>query len=218
MRSACEARSVDQLVRAVARGEHPQFLHFWGHRPRPGQPLGRECLSQWWPAPFTIDGIHFASAEHFMMWSKARLFGDEATADRVLDASTPAEAKALGRAVSGFDHEAWQEHRWDIVVQGSVAKFASDPMLRAYLLSTGDAVLVEAAPNDRVWGIGLAADDPRAQDPASWLGLNLLGFALMEARSHLAADACDFSHSGSARQPANDPKGEPLTGERHGLN
>ncbi|OXR44842.1 hypothetical protein B7C42_02796 [Nocardia cerradoensis] len=50
------------------------------------------------------------------------------------------------------------------------------------LLATGERVLVEAGPMDRIWGIGLAADDPRAEDPAQWKGLNLLGFALMDAR------------------------------------
>jgi ribA/ribD-fused uncharacterized protein len=46
-------------------------------------------------------------------------------------------------------------------------------------------VLVEASPLDRIWGIGLSASDPRAADPEQWLGLNLLGQALMEARSIL---------------------------------
>ena len=46
-------------------------------------------------------------------------------------------------------------------------------------------MLVEASPLDRIWGIGLAADDQRAADPAPWRGLNLLGFALMEARARL---------------------------------
>jgi len=43
----------------------------------------------------------------------------------------------------------------------------------------------EASPLDLVWGIGLAAADERAQDPQRWRGLNLLGFALMEARERL---------------------------------
>lgn len=38
---------------------------------------------------------------------------------------------------------------------------------------------------DAVWGIGLAADDPRAQDPEQWPGRNLLGFALMRVRAEL---------------------------------
>ena len=85
----------------------------------------------------------------------------------------------------GFDSETWTEHRWEIVVSGSVAKFTSDPALTAYLVGTGDHVLVEASPHDRIWGIGLTADDPRAAVPSQWRGLNLLGFALMEARSRI---------------------------------
>lgn len=48
---------------------------------------------------------------------------------------------------------------------------------------------MEASPTDRVWGIGLAADDPRAAHPSTWRGANLLGFALMEARSRLRGRA-----------------------------
>ena len=47
-------------------------------------------------------------------------------------------------------------------------------------------MLVEASPDDAIWGIGLAADDTDAADPARWPGLNLLGFALMEARDRLS--------------------------------
>ena len=71
-----------------------------------------------------------------------------------------------------------------LVVEGSVPSSAH-PELRGFLLGTGDRVLVEASPLDRIWGIGLAADDERATDPVRWRGLNLLGFALMEARKRL---------------------------------
>jgi ribA/ribD-fused uncharacterized protein len=53
------------------------------------------------------------------------------------------------------------------------------------MLATGDQVMVEASPVDRIWGIGLAADDSRARSPAQWQGTNLLGFALMRARGML---------------------------------
>ncbi len=71
--------------------------------------------------------------------------------------------------------------------RGSVHKFSAHEELRAFLLATGDRVLVEASPVDRVWGIGIAADDERAADPERWRGPNLLGFALMAARERLAA-------------------------------
>ncbi|MET9633414.1 NADAR family protein [Lentzea sp. NPDC006480] len=165
------------------------FLFFWGHQPERDGGIGKGCLSQWWPCSFAADGQTFASAEHYMMWRKALLFSDDAVAARVLAARTPAEAKALGREVSGFDDALWTASRMEIVVAANLAKFGQDPALRSYLLGTGSRVLVEASPLDRVWGIGLTADDPRAADPASWLGLNLLGEALMEVRSRLSAAA-----------------------------
>lgn len=67
-----------------------------------------------------------------------------------------------------------------------MATFGQNPDLRDFLLGTGDRLIVEASPMDQVWGIGLRATDARARDPRQWRGLNLLGFALMEARKHPA--------------------------------
>lgn len=121
-----------------------------------------------------------------MMFGKASLFGDEETAGRILDAASPGEVKKLGRAVRGFVEKRWEEQRLAIVAAGNEAKFGQNPDLRAFLMGTGNRVLVEASPTDRIWGIGLAEDDSRAHDPLLWNGLNLLGFALMIARSRLA--------------------------------
>jgi ribA/ribD-fused uncharacterized protein len=133
-----------------------------------------------------LGGVSYASAEHFMMAEKARLFDDATTRDAILAASKPSAAKALGRTVAGFDGRRWMEHRFDIVVRASLAKFGQNADLRGYLLETGNKVCSwRPAPVDRVWGIGLAADDARAQVPAEWKGLNPLGFALMRARATL---------------------------------
>ncbi|PZG03002.1 NADAR family protein [Micromonospora deserti] len=178
-------RSVVELTDAVCAGAQVKFLFFWGHQPQRDSSIGAGCLSQWWPAPFTVDGLRFATAEHYMMWRKAALFGDQAAAAKILTVAHPHAAKTLGRQVTGFDQEVWEQHRYDIVVAGAVAKFGQHPMLRTYLFGTGERVLVEASPLDRVWGIGLAGDHPYAADPARWRGLNLLGFALMQARAML---------------------------------
>ncbi|MFD4676607.1 NADAR family protein [Lentzea sp. NPDC058450] len=164
-----------------------KFLFFWGHQPERDGTIGKGCLSQWWPCTFSVDGQTFTSAEHYMMWRKAMLFNDVDIATQVLAARTSAEAKSLGRQVADFSDAAWVSARLDIVVEGNLAKFGQDPSLRSYLLGTGSRVLVEASPQDRVWGIGLVATDPRALDPSQWLGLNLLGEALMEVRAKLAA-------------------------------
>ncbi|OWA10431.1 hypothetical protein B9W62_10870 [Streptomyces sp. CS113] len=179
--------SREALVARVRAGARIKYLCFWGHRPLPDGRPGPSCLSQWWPSPFAVDGVEYATAEHWMMAGKARLFADAEAERRVLAAAHPAEAKKAGRLVRGFDEAVWERERFRIVVEGSVHKFASDPALRAYLLGTGGRVLVEASPVDRVWGIGLAADDEAAQDPERWRGPNLLGFALMAARERLRA-------------------------------
>ncbi|WP_069170428.1 NADAR family protein [Streptomyces griseus] len=177
----------DALVARTARGEKVKYLPFWGHRPRADGRISESCLSQWWPSPFTVGEITYASAEHWMMAGKARLFGDAEAAERAVAASSPAAAKKVGRLVRGFDEDVWVRERYALVVAGSVHKFGQDPALRAYLAGTGERVLVEASPLDRIWGIGLGRDDPRTADPAAWRGLNLLGFALMEARARLRA-------------------------------
>ncbi|MGW3726650.1 NADAR family protein [Streptomyces sp. NPDC000851] len=177
--------SVDALVREVRAGAHIKYLHFWGHRPRSDGRVGPSCLSQWWPSPFTVDEVEYATAEHWMMAAKARLFEDAEAERRVLAAAHPAQAKKAGRLVRGFDESIWERERFGIVVEGSVHKFGAHADLREYLFDTGARVLVEASPVDRVWGIGLAADDEAASDPERWRGPNLLGFALMEARERL---------------------------------
>ncbi|MEH1167729.1 NADAR family protein [Micromonospora sp. CPCC 205539] len=174
--------SVADLTTALSGGRRVKFLFFWGHQPQRDGSVGPGCLSQWWLAPFLVDDVRFATAEHYMMWRKATLFDDQATATKVLSAPHPHAAKTLGREVGGFDQQTWEEQRYAIVVAGNLAKFSQHPELSQFLLTTGERVLVEASPLDRVWGIGLSGDDPRAEDPARWQGLNLLGFALMEVR------------------------------------
>jgi ribA/ribD-fused uncharacterized protein len=117
-----------------------------------------------------------------MMAQKAELFNDPETLALILKAATPAAAKALGRQVRGFDDERWLAQRFAIVVRANAAKFGQNPALGEFLQKTGSAVIVEASPVDRVWGVGLAKADPQANDPNQWRGLNLLGFALMQVR------------------------------------
>jgi hypothetical protein len=185
--SPTSARTREQLAEIVSAGRPVKWLMFWGHQPQPDGSIGKGCLSQWWPCRFTVDEVEYASAEHWMMAAKARLFDDPESLPQILAAKTPAEAKKLGRLVRGFDEQIWTAQRFDLVVQGNVAKFGQDEALRGFLLSTGNRVLVEASPRDRIWGIGMGAANEAATDPARWRGRNLLGFALMEAREQLTA-------------------------------
>jgi ribA/ribD-fused uncharacterized protein len=115
------------------------------------------------------------------------LFGDEETRARILKATSPNEAKRFGRDVRGFDKSIWERSRIEFVVLGNLAKLGQNSELSSFLLNTKDHVLVEASSVDRIWDIGLAADDRRVENPEQWQGVNLLGFALMEVRHLMRA-------------------------------
>lgn len=175
----------ESLIEHMAKGAEVDFLFFWGHKPKHEGHIDKACLSQWFPCPFKIDGATYATAEHFMMAEKARLFGDEEALAQILIAPTPAKAKELGRGVRNFEGDKWEAARGEAVVRGNVAKFSSDERLKSFLVKTGDRILVEASPRDKIWGIGMGSGNPDAGNPAKWRGRNLLGFALVEARARI---------------------------------
>jgi ribA/ribD-fused uncharacterized protein len=144
-------------------------------------------FSQWYPCRFVVDGNTFTCAEQFMMHGKAVLFRDAESAAKILAADHPRTHKAIGRKVKGFDDATWKREREAIVMAGSRAKFTQNGDLRDKLLATRGTTLVEASPYDRIWGIGLAATDPRALDANQWRGQNLLGKILTALREELLA-------------------------------
>jgi ribA/ribD-fused uncharacterized protein len=167
------------LLDAEAAGRPIEILAFYGHQPSADAPLSSGCLSQWWPRPFTVDGFTYPTAEHWMMAGKARLFGDDDALAAILATPDPRAAKTAGRRVRGFEEARWYAAGYTIVVRGNLAKFSQHEDLRNYLLATGRRVIVEASPNDRIWGVGLARDHLDIVVPSRWRGLNQLGFALM---------------------------------------
>jgi hypothetical protein len=152
------------------------YVFFWGGE-----------YSQWFKSKFTIDGVTFATAEQYMMYRKALLFEDAEIANKILATNNPAEQKLLGRQIKKFDKTVWNEHCRDIVWQGNYAKFTQNPELFAELVSTGNREIVEASPEDRIWGIGLHEDDPNILDKSKWRGTNWLGEAIMKVRTSLKA-------------------------------
>jgi ribA/ribD-fused uncharacterized protein len=166
-------------------GEQLKYLFFWGNQETEVGVISKACLSQWYDAPFTHEGVSYYTSEHWMMAEKARLFNEPQTAKAIIQTRKPGKVEALGRQIVGFDQDLWDKHRFEIVVQGNVMKFSQNPRLKEFILSTGCRVLVEASPVDHIWGIGLASHDPKARMLEEWKGENLLGFALMEVRDQL---------------------------------
>lgn len=173
------------IIELLIQQTPADYLFFWGHQPSKDGSIIKTCMSQWWVAPFTENGMTYRTAEHYMMAHKALLFGDRETAERIIKKESPKDVKDLGRQVKNFDPEQWDKHKYEIVRQGNLLKFSQNEALKQFLIQTKNKVLVEASPVDPIWGIGLAEDHEHANNPAEWRGENLLGFALMEVRDYL---------------------------------
>jgi len=185
-----DVRDRESLIRLVESGEKPEYLFFW----KPGEGIGPHVFSQWHFSDFDVRGVSYPTAEHCMMFRKAALMGDEDAMKAILrdiesggptGRPDPARAKKIGRSIKPWDQVRWDKAKFAVVVDVNMEKFGQNDALREYLLSTGESILVEASPYDRIWGIGLGENDPRRLDPREWQGENLLGFALMEARDRL---------------------------------
>lgn len=177
--------SVQSVLEEQNAGKKRDIIYFWGHRPKDGA-YSKEVFSQWYLADFYVGHQKYCCMEQYMMSKKAQLFGDEEIEKQIMGAQTQNEIKSLGRKVKNFEESVWNEFKSLIVMTGNYYKFAQLPKLRKYLLSTGDALLVEASPYDTIWGIGMSADEAKNCDITKWRGSNLLGFALMTVRDELA--------------------------------
>lgn len=149
-------------------------VYFWG-----------SIFSQWYICEFEEDGITFSSAEQYMMYKKAMLFGDSKIANDILQEDDPSECKKLGQKVSNFNEKIWVQNRIDIVVQGNYLKFTQNYKLKKQMLDTLNRSFVEGSPQDRIWGVGLHYNDEKILDSNNWKGLNLLGKALDIVKSRI---------------------------------
>ncbi|KAI6226639.1 hypothetical protein M3Y95_00641800 [Aphelenchoides besseyi] len=131
-----------------------------------------------------LNGYVFMSTEQYYFWRKAQIFNDKQAEKRLLKEKDPMKAKDIGQKVSGFNKSKWDAVSYQIMKRAIFEKFKQHRTLKQALLATR-GTLVEAAPNDRRWGVGLKENDPRIADPNKWRGTNLLGKALMEVRAGL---------------------------------
>lgn len=188
------------LIKSIREREETQFTFFWETQ---------SPFSQWYKSFFTASvlfhkgitneqreylsnslpkELEFSSAEQFMMYHKALIFLDREIADSIMKTSNPRKIKELGRQVKNYDDNVWHYHRSDVVYAANLLKFEQNQGIMGALADTMGTTLVEAAPNDKIWGIGLAADDPKAQQRETWEGKNLLGEILTQIRVELMGE------------------------------
>lgn len=190
MSGAGKKAKMDQTIttKVTPRGTQPEkFTFFW----KEDSPFSQFHPSKFQGKPLFITteddekGYTFLFCEQWMMFNKAKLFKDEESAAQILKVTIPIECKKFGRKVKSFDEDVWKQENERIVLEGNRLKFTQNPNLLQELLKTEGTTLVEASPFDKLYGIGLAAKNPKAQDRSTWRGKNLLGELLTRLREEL---------------------------------
>lgn len=153
-----------------------KYHFFWGG-----------VYSNWYKSSFkiTIDNniMTFNCVEQYMMFVKAKLFGDEESATKILETENPKKQKLIGRNVKNFDPKKWGDVKAHLVYLGLCEKFRQNENLKHKIINESCYNFAEASPDDRVWGIGFKQAD--ALEHESEWGENLLGKLLDQVRSTL---------------------------------
>ncbi len=173
----------DTVICFYSKGDYPQFSNFYLS----------EMESEVLPGSYNYCLEKYPSVEHYFQIMKAREFDrDGAALKQMCGDVTCKEVKALGRKVQHFDKERWgilsRFHMRDALAM----KFWQNEELKELLLSTGNAILAEAAPRDTLWGIGFSSSNPKAQDPSQWRGKNAMGNMLMYLRDYIRECASEI--------------------------
>ena len=104
------------------------------------------------------------------MAKTTRLFQHLRAVELIMSLPSPSTRKRIGRGVRNFDSGIGDRETKNAVLSDIYPKFTQNPALNNHLLSYDNKILAESSPPDPVWGIGLRAADPRANNPCQGRG------------------------------------------------
>ncbi len=128
-------------------------------------------FSNFAPFPIMVDGKCWPTTEHYFQGQKFR--GTEREEAIRLTVS-PMIAARMGRSREHPLRPDWEQAKDEIMYCAVLAKFTQHAELRALLLATGEAELVEHSRNDSYWA-----------DGGDGKGQNKLGRILVQVREEL---------------------------------
>ena len=131
------------------------------------------CFSNFSRHTVFLKGKRWPTSEHYF---QAQKFAGTEHEEAVRLCKKPSEAAAMGRSRKLPLRRDWESVKDQIMLEVVRAKFTQHEDLKAILLGTGDAKLVEHTTNDSYWG-----------DGGDGSGKNRLGQLLMRVRDELRA-------------------------------
>lgn len=133
------------------------------------QPYG--CFSNFSAHGFVLDELYWPTSEHYF---QAQKFVGTPYVEKIRQRKTPKDAANLGRDRTLPLRSDWELVKDDVMQAAVLRKFQTHDDIRAILLDTGEAHLVENSPIDYYWGCGKDGS-----------GQNKLGQILMAVREIL---------------------------------
>ena len=117
--------------------------------------FGRSApFSNFFPAPFRLDGRDWKCTEQYYQARKADEHNDEAAYENIMITSDPAEMYHIGRQIH-------TSPRWNqgmakkVMEKANFSKYDQNEHLKTVLKSTTGKMIVEANAKDHYWGIGI---------------------------------------------------------------
>ena len=160
-------------------------------------------LSNFHPALFTVNGVHYICSEQFIQHTKAILFKDYITAKKILNTTSALECKTLSREIDNFDKSTWESCAKERCMEGIRQKFAQNRALKDVLVHcTGGKTIIEST-SDSFWGSGVPLHRHDCINPRQWLSKGIMKEILMDIRDELKAEIAQQSHPQSTPYPTN---------------
>lgn len=122
-------------------------------------------FSNFYRSQIYLDGRVWPTVEHYYQAQKTT---DPVEQERIRQASTPGNAKRIGRRV--LIRQDWEDIKVDVMKRALRAKFTQHDDLKNLLMSTDGQTLHEKSPRDVFWGV---------------YGKDMLGRLLMEVREEI---------------------------------
>jgi len=177
--------TIDWLLQKFYNGDELEYLYFLDPAKQDNSDYDTSYFSQRFNSSFEVDDKLFNSIEHWIMYQKAILFEDYSIGNKIINSENIIEARSFERLIRGFDEIVWKRERFRIVFEGNIHKFNQSRNLGELLLKTQNKILVEANPNDKIWGVGMSVEHSDIDNISLWEGQNLYGFILMDVRDFL---------------------------------
>ena len=160
-------------------------------------------MSNFFPAPFTLEGQNYISSEQYIQASKAKLFNDLDVYNQIMGCKNSADCKDFSRKIRGVDNVKWDKVAADLCRPGIREKFVQNPILLEILVKhTGTKRIVECA-KDRLWGTGTPLSQEDCLDSDRWITPGIMGKILEEIRMEFSTQFGPGQTSLIGVQPAS---------------